>query len=483
MRLDDLKKEMPETPEFIHNMIQNEVEKQLKEEKVVPFSGRKKKRWKAGQVAAAALVCVIATSTVACAGNKLYHLYLEKQGTYSVATGVKTEEKKGRVNVPEQVHEITITANYIPEGMEWNDENQVKLSYKETPDQGGITLDSVLLDEKDLSEVQVDTGVVESEEQTFGAYEGVYLRYQDLKKDQSFNQRIYLLCPEEYRVIILYIGDDVTKEDAVKFAENLSVTEKEQMIATKDMYTWSQFVHPEESSGNEEEYVTEVADSKLPIYKVGEAMKLDAYAEDTKGAEIEDQQITATVDQVQIADDLSLLDGKDYPEEWKQAVGSDGKLVKNHLSYIQSGDGVETLDQVVKEEDVNQKLVYVTVTYTNSSDVDMEQVHYMGALMLMEHKNGTYQVYDMEDRQGKDYDKVTGSSVARNGDMSYFSEKNAGEKNYIPALKAGESTQVVMAWIVNEPDLKNMYLNLNSGGSAYCIGADDLKTGVVAIGE
>ena len=37
-------------------------------------------------------------------------------------------------------------------------------------------------------------------------------------------------------------------------------------------------------------------------------------------------------------------------------------------------------------------------------------------------------------------------------------------KNYIPSLKPGESVQVNMAWIVNEKDIKNLYLNLNGTG-------------------
>ena len=90
-----------------------------------------------------------------------------------------------------------------------------------------------------------DTGVVESEERTFGSRTGVYLQYQDLEQDGSFNQRIYLLCPEEYRVVILYIGDDVQKEDAMKVAENLSISETDAVMETKDLYTWSNFIEPE----------------------------------------------------------------------------------------------------------------------------------------------------------------------------------------------------------------------------------------------
>ena len=48
----------------------------------------------------------------------------------------------------------------------------------------------MLLDEDDLSKVMQDKNVVDCEERTFGNYEGVYLKYNDLAEDGSFNQRI-----------------------------------------------------------------------------------------------------------------------------------------------------------------------------------------------------------------------------------------------------------------------------------------------------
>lgn len=53
--------------------------------------------------------------------------------------------------------------------------------------------------------------------------------------------------------------------------------------------------------------------------------------------------------------------------------------------------------------------------------------------------------------------------------------------NYISSLKPGESIQVNMAWIVNENDLNNMYLNLNGDGAAYEFSDSMLKTGLVDI--
>ena len=45
MRLEDMKNDIPETPDFIHNMIQNEVAKQLADNKVANL--RRRKRWTA----------------------------------------------------------------------------------------------------------------------------------------------------------------------------------------------------------------------------------------------------------------------------------------------------------------------------------------------------------------------------------------------------------------------------------------------------
>ena len=68
----------PETPDFIHNMIQNEVAKQLADNKAANL--RRRKRWTAPKVAAVAAACALAVSTAVYAGVNLYHWFLEKQG-------------------------------------------------------------------------------------------------------------------------------------------------------------------------------------------------------------------------------------------------------------------------------------------------------------------------------------------------------------------------------------------------------------------
>ena len=480
MRLEDMKNGIPETPEFIHLMIQDEVKKQLQDTKVINIPTGRKKKWTGKKVAVAVAAGTLAASTIVYAGTNLYHMFIEKQGKYSVSIGLETNDKNGKINLPTEIHDINISAGYIPEGMEWIDE--FHLQYPEHTNNGGFSFSSVFLDNDDMGKVIQDKNVVDYEKRTFGDYEGVYLKYNKLW-EESYDQRIYLFCPDIYRVITIYIGSDVLKEDAVKVAENLEITESETMIETADLYTWSELVSPEEISTDE--VLTSIEDDKLPMHQIGNEFTISGTGEDSNGNYIDDSKISVCVDSVQIADDLELLDKNRVPEKLLDEVGADGKLKDNTLSYIKSGDGVDSVDEIVKTENVKQKLVYATITYTNRSDEEITHMLYLGAFMLLDHEDGTYEIYDPGEQSGDGFDRVIWNGGAKIPEMQYYSvsEDYGNGGNYISSLKPDESVQVDMAWIVNENDLDHMYLNLNGDGAAYEFSDATLKMGLVDISQ
>lgn len=480
MRLEDMKNGIPETPEFIHLMIQDEVKKQLQDTKVINIPTGRKKKWTGKKVAVAVAAGTLAASTIVYAGTNLYHMFIEKQGKYSVSIGLETNDKNGKINLPTEIHDINISAGYIPEGMEWIDE--FHLQYPEHTNNGGFSFSSVFLDNDDMGKVIQDKNVVDYEKRTFGDYEGVYLKYNKLW-EESYDQRIYLFCPDIYRIITIYIGSDVLKEDAVKVAENLEITESETMIETADLYTWSELVSPEKISTDEA--LTSIEDDKLPMHQIGNEFTISGTGEDSNGNYIDDSKISVCVDSVQIADDLELLDKNRVPEKLLDEVGADGKLKDNTLSYIKSGDGVDSVDEIVKTEDVKQKLVYAIVTYTNRSDKEITHMLYIGSLMLLNHENGIYEIYDPGEQSGDGFDRVIWNGGAKTPEMQYYSlsEDYGNGRNYISSLKPDESVQVDMAWIVNENDLDHMYLNLNGDGAAYEFSDATLKMGLVDISQ
>lgn len=247
--------------------------------------------------------------------------------------------------------------------------------------------------------------------------------------------------------------------------------------------------------GNNAEFVEKYLEKGIKIALSGELVISQIKVEQTgtasyytevimdDGNYIENDKISVCVDAVQVGDNLQLLGQNNVPEEWTDAVGTDGNLVNNTLSYIKSGNGIDSVDEIVKTESVKQKLVYATVTYTNKSDEEINHMLYIGTLLLMDHEDGAYQIYDPTEQSGNDYDRVIWDGVARTAEMTYnsISEDYGDGGNYISSLKPGESIQVNMAWIVNENDLNNMYLNLNGDGAAYEFSDSMLKTGLVDI--
>ena len=53
--------------------------------------------------------------------------------------------------------------------------------------------------------------------------------------------------------------------------------------------------------------------------------------------------------------------------------------------------------------------------------------------------------------------------------------------NYISELKPGESVRTQHAWIVNEPDLEDIYLNVCVTGGMMEFGEDMIETGLVDV--
>lgn len=125
------------------------------------------------------MVCVLATSTAAYAGVKCT-AYMWKTGRLQCEDGDNIRNKLA--DLPAQIHDIDFKTGYIPDGMKWVDESH--LEYPQSKRMGGFSFASVLLDNDDLNQALENKNVVESEERTFGKYEGVYLKYNNLKTEK-----------------------------------------------------------------------------------------------------------------------------------------------------------------------------------------------------------------------------------------------------------------------------------------------------------
>ena len=477
MRLEELKNEMPEVPDFIHTMICEEVENQIGKSKVVSMKKKRISHWNMGRIAAAAAICILGTSTIAYAGTKVYHLFSEREGNYGVVIGIEADEDGENYSIPAKIHEVSVEAGYMPAGLEWYEEG-VKLHFSDADQDGGISILTDLLGTDEIDSLVHDRYVVESEKRMFGEHEGIYLKVDDVM--ETYDQRIYLFFPEEYRVLTLVISGDIAKEEVVKFAENITLKEEPTMIHTANMPRWGE--EPEEEVTGEEIDLS-IEQNEMLVRLIGESFPMISSVEDENGDLYLTDELHICVDEIRIEDDLSLIDDAALPDVWKHAAGADGKLLPNHITYYKANDGATALAEAVSERTVDQKLVYVNVSYTNQSDKDMKNLLYLGALNTYELRNHRYIPYDSREGSGEGYDFSRCDGVAQCSEMTYYDTNNGygNGGNYISVLKPGETKQVKMAWILNEDELEEAYLDFSAGIGSSDYTANVKKYGVVKV--
>lgn len=486
MKLEHLKEEYPVIPEDIRTMIECEVKKQIEsnsENKIVRKSfGRKS--WK--KAAAIALAATMALGTTVFAASKIYRMYTEKDGNYGLKTGVVADETAAEnlPAIPEKIPVLAVNAAYLPEGMVAAADETLKYYYENTPYQGGISIAIMGMDaELSAEELPLsDTYVIYHEELSINGHDAVYLEKQTAENGSlSFDKKFYVAYPEYYQIIEIFVGENVSKEEAMEIVKNMEIKPTGETVAFSNVYTWSEACHAEEEG--DEVKLTASEDEMSNMHQVGEQFAISTTASTDSEEWMNVDTIQAEVSEVQILDDYSLLNDEFVDNNLKAALGEDGKLVKNEIRYIKSGDGIESLDETEKTETVDQKLVYVTVNFTNTGEEELKDVLFFASFLGMTKEESGYTFYNRAMYDGDNgTDIVSGSSIGAFGEMDYY-DIRGGERsnNYIPSLSPGETVTVHVAKVVNEDEMDKMYLSLNSYGGAYEFTEEAMETGYVDI--
>lgn len=510
MNRNEMKKEFPKTPQTIRNMIEQEVHRQIDLQRQTEQKNttscsydsihrvKKKAVRRIRKTTIIAAAAVLTLGTTALAGSKLYQIYMEKQGTYGVKTvasaGNNTEKAESAAPVTMEGISTDITAmeiklNWVPEGMSANEDQGGKntWSFAETPYQGGLSLFGYKLDEGEVFEV-LDENIVESENLQLGEHDGVLLKRNIIEDGGLWMDKIlYILYPEYSRVVQMYVGQDVSKEDAIKIAENMTLVPLTDEQAQDNFIPWTNQDREsvQEEADEAETKITATSEEMKNLHKIGEPISLYAEAEDSSGQLISTEDgLSVCATEVQTADDLSVLDQESLPQynhQWLKNINETGKLKNNTLQFIKSGDGINAVDEIIKTEELGQKLVYVTLEYTNTSSQTLHHIFFRTDFCMICETSEGYRIYNRAEQEKGPWDTVIGTGAARGG-MDYLDVQGTGQaKNYIPILEPGETIVVHTAAIVNEDELDKLYLNLDGSGATYEFTEEALEIGYIDI--
>lgn len=82
--------------------------------------------------------------------------------------------------------------------------------------------------------------------------------------------------------------------------------------------------------------------------------------------------MTLTIDKAWIQDNFDGINNDDYgtPTDFSQYLSDDGKIYDT-IKWVKFGNGIDTINEIVKTEKIQMKVVVLEVTYKNNSDIDL----------------------------------------------------------------------------------------------------------------
>ena len=480
MRLEDMREEFPKMPESMRQMIEQEVKEQVK---IAAYS-RKKKKGMAHRMLIASMVAALALATTVCAGV-VYQMHNQKVGKYGVKTqieGPQTVAGSTEGKEKEVTGYVRLEASYLPDGMVQSEEG--KYSFEDNYAQGGISmLVYKLTPGEAISDIE-NTGIAMSEETQIGGRPAVYMEEAEGEESAASAKKLYVIYAEYNYLLEMFIFPDVSKDEAFQIAEGISITPTEETDGANVMQVcdWNE-------SGNEAEKGEEVTESDVRIsfpksemknmHTIGEEFSLEQNGnEETPG-------LTATISDVQLFDNIRILPESMLVEDTKAAFDENGNLLPMEVKYIKSGDGINTIDEVVDMKEIPMKIVYVTVEYKNNGNTTLSNVMFNGGIAFLTERGNEMQFdgYTNEKPEAGDTWDYVDEDYVGFGQEHYLMDVYGGERhnNYIDTLKSGETVIVHMAFKVPEEKLSEMYLTLSNCGGSYYYDATSMELGYVDI--
>lgn len=473
MDIRNIRENFPDMPEDIRTRIHKEVQEHIEE-------SEKRPKWRSfirGNVAAVVAVCLLAGTGVAAAGAKLYQMSLQHKNKYETETIISHNVGENEENATDsddglQGKYLAMDVAYCPEGMYvYCGLDKVVMGYSESVNWGIGDVSMIFHQLPDNAEFKVsDQSVVESEEMTIAGHQAILIHYNetDVWADVA-NYKLYVLY-EQGIFMEACIYENADLDEFLRIVEGLTLrvtddADEENIVIDYDMLAHaipSEQMSPEEIQAAKEmdaktakEHMDAVTDAQMEnLHNIGEAFPITNFNHYCVDVKVRD---------VQVCDDYSLLDSEIVSRfDMDKYLDENGKLVPNRRNYIKSGDGMESVDEIVKTEEINEKLIVVTVDYINVGDKYIEDMCTSAVIKRFEKNSNGYQVYSAEDHADDgEWDYIANGVYSGyvNSDY-YYNGVSFEEKNHITGLEPGETMTMVWGFFVDEDELPYLFLSL-----------------------
>lgn len=459
--VNEIKSEFLQMPDYIRDMIEETVEQQLKKKQ-----HHSKKMWR---VAAAILAFACVGGGTTLAATKLYKMHLEQQGKYG-STLIYGEATNTDAEVdPNALY--TLDVSYVPEGMKvdglddiYADGNnyvtKVLLFLEDSPFIGGVSFWFL----KMPADQQVsfdETHVISTKEMDIDGRQAIVIERQVLESARREAQYELYVTYENNYLLDMVVYDDTELDTAIDIVKGLKLTatddpEAKRRIVAEEYSEPVVYVEDEtENQGDKLNRFTEISKETMEnLHQIGESFA------------VPQSSLTAKVSKVELLDSPDAINAAYALDPVK--TDEEGKLVNNVIAYEKWGNGIDQLDEVVETKEVKEKILYIEVEYTNTSDQQTGDTMFQCSLLWAKETGDGYETVDVYAKDDVDYDSYYGQNYQISDVPLYFyNGKSVEEKNHLIRVQPGETRTVTLAFLVTEDELPYLYLDLFSGNEDF----------------
>ena len=254
-----------------------------------------------------------------------------------------------------------------------------------------------------------------------------------------------------------------TKGEIEKIAENLSLTPSDKETAE----LWSGEPQEEATGGTDEVYKVD----DYTIQQIGDTIRSDFYDDDDKYS-----RVTVKLDSVSVQDNfdgLPAVDDIGNPVDYSQYLNADGTVKDDVRTWYSRGDGVNTLDEKVKEETVPQRVLVMHLSYTNESSITQEICVCPNLLQ----KNGDRLDYGEVACEPTDETMYCNGTLddLKYGEFFLFTTDRDHSKNNITNVAPGETVEATVAFLMDADELQDLYADILGYGQKTIVSLGDLQ--------
>lgn len=411
-----------------------------------------------------AIVLLVSVGTYAAVKYlKKYNLYLKSGGNYEVDLVVEPDETNDDSETNETARYAKLNISYLPEGLiEMSGSDGTKYYFEGNVHMAGIVFQ--LFDVNTIKDKTVlnNFNVVSTDTFTINGNQVIFIKDDDAIEQaagtDTYNKKMFIYFKEQNYLVKFQACSLISDEEMIKIGNGISITATDEADAT----LCSRWQYDNDMTVENDAVVDELPEEEIYIYNQGEEY-IDKVLLGETGTEGD---LTYRIDEIAISDSFDQIGDGVLNKNCYAFLDDTGCLVPNKIVYLKDGDGVNTLAEIVAEETLQQKVLYVTLTIRNDSDVDYENFVPRIQLAKMKVKDGNYKL--VQYTKEIECDRVVSSASVIENNMVYYDYIDSNGVQGISVLKSGEERTLHVAFCINECDIPYLYLNTSiENGSIY----------------